>query len=44
MSKPSKPSARKTTPTRGRADLSRLRRATEAEITRTSPPAPDMRP
>ena len=39
MSKPSKPSARKTTPTRGRADLSRLRRVTEAEITRTSPPA-----
>ena len=39
MSKPSKPSTRKTTPTRGRADLSRLRRMTEAEITRTSPPA-----
>ncbi len=39
MSKPSKPSTRKTTPTRGRADLSRLRRMTEAEIARTSPPA-----
>ena len=39
MPKPSKPSARKTMPTRGRADLSRLRRVTEAEITRTSPPA-----
>lgn len=39
MPKPSKPSARKTTPTRGRADLSRLRRASESEITRTSPPA-----
>ena len=39
MPKPSKPSARKTTPTRGRADLSRLLRVTESEITRTSPPA-----
>jgi len=39
MPKPSKPSARKTTPTRGRADLSRLRRVTESEIARTSPPA-----
>ncbi|HYW32597.1 MAG TPA: BrnA antitoxin family protein, partial [Gemmatimonas sp.] len=26
------------TPTKGRADLARLRRASEAEITRTSPP------
>ena len=39
MPKPSKPSTRKTTPTRGRADLRRLRRVTESEITRTSPPA-----
>jgi uncharacterized protein (DUF4415 family) len=43
MSKLSQPSTRKTTPTRGRADLSRLRRATDSEITRTSPPAlPDL--
>ncbi len=38
MPKSSKPSARKTTPSRGRADLARLRRVTEAEISRTSPP------
>lgn len=37
MPKPSKPSARKTTPTRGRADLARLRRVTDTEIRRTSP-------
>ena len=37
MPKPLKPSARKTTPTKGRADLARLRRGTEAEIRRTSP-------
>lgn len=38
MPKPLKPSARKKSPTKGRADLSRLRRVTEAEIDRTSPP------
>ncbi len=38
MPTPSKPSARKTTPTQGRADLARLRRMTDAEIARTSPP------
>ena len=37
MPKPSKPSARKTNPTKGRADLARLRRVTDAEIQRTSP-------
>ena len=37
MPKPSKPPARKTSPTKGRADLARLRRVTEAEIQRTSP-------
>ena len=37
MPKPSKPSARKASPTKGRADLARLRRVTEAEIQRTSP-------
>ena len=37
MPKPPKPSVRKTTPTKGRADLARLRRVTEAEIRRTSP-------
>ncbi|MEP7384708.1 MAG: BrnA antitoxin family protein, partial [Gemmatimonadota bacterium] len=31
------PSARKSTPTQGRADLARLRRVTDAEIARTSP-------
>lgn len=38
MPKASKPSARKTTSTQGRADLARLRRLSEAEIARTSPP------
>ena len=38
MPKPSKPLARTTTPTQGRADLARLRRVTEREINRTSPP------
>src|SRR5665647_3614716 len=38
MPKPSKPPSRKTTPTRGRADLARLRRMTDREIARTSPP------
>ena len=38
MPKPSKPASRKTTPTRGRADLARLRRMTDREIERTSPP------
>ncbi len=37
MPKPSKPAVRKTSPTKGRADLSRLRRMTDAEIARTSP-------
>lgn len=37
MPKASKPPARKTTPTQGRADLARLRRVTDAEIVRTSP-------
>lgn len=37
MPKVSKPSARKTTPTQGRADLARLRRLSDAEIERTSP-------
>ena len=38
MPKLSKPSARKTTPTQGRADLARLRRMSDQEIERTSPP------
>lgn len=38
MPKASKPSARKMTPTQGRADLARLRRQSDAEIARTSPP------
>ncbi len=38
MPKPLKPSARKARPTKGRADLSRLRRVTDAEIERTAPP------
>ena len=38
MPKPSKPPTRPTTPTKGRADLARLRRVTEREINRTSPP------
>ena len=38
MPKPSKPPSRKTTPTKGHADLARLRRVTEREIDRTSPP------
>jgi uncharacterized protein (DUF4415 family) len=41
MPKPLKPSARRATakiPTKGRADLARLRRTSEAEIARTSPP------
>ena len=37
MPKPSKLPARKVNPTKGRADLARLRRVTEAEIQRTSP-------
>jgi len=37
MPKASKPSIRKTSPTQGRADLARLRRLSDAEITRTSP-------
>jgi len=37
MPKPSKPSARKASPTQGRAHLSRLRRVSEAEIARRSP-------
>lgn len=37
MPKASKPSARKMTPTQGRADLARLRRQSDAEIARTSP-------
>ncbi len=36
MPKASKPSARTSTPTQGRADLARLRRVTDAEISRTS--------
>ena len=42
MPKPSAKPVRRTastkTPTKGRADLARLRRTSEAEITRTSPP------
>ena len=38
MPKRSKPPSRKTTPTKGRADLVRLRRMTDREIDRTSPP------
>lgn len=38
MPKASKQSARKETPTRGRASLARLRRPTDAETARTSPP------
>jgi uncharacterized protein (DUF4415 family) len=38
MPKPSPRSARPKTPSRGRADLARLRRMTEEEIQRTSPP------
>lgn len=38
MPKPSKPPSLKTRPTRGRADLARLRRVTEREIERSSPP------
>ena len=34
---PRKAAARPITPTQGRADLARLRRTTDAEITRTSP-------
>lgn len=37
MPKASKPTVRPTTPTRGRADLARLRRMSDAEIARTSP-------
>lgn len=37
MPKVSKPSARKVTPTQGRADLARLRRLSDAEIARTAP-------
>lgn len=37
MPKVSKPSARKTTPTQGRADLARLRRLSDREIASTSP-------
>ena len=38
MPKPSKPPSRTRTPTKGRADLARLRRMTDREIDRTSPP------
>lgn len=38
MSKRSAKSTRKEAPTRGRADLARLRRVRESEIERTSPP------
>ena len=38
MPKPSKPASRKATPSRGRANLARLRRVSDAEIARTSPP------
>jgi len=37
MPKPSKLATRKTSPSKGRADLARLRRMTDAEIERTSP-------
>lgn len=37
MPKASKPAARKTSPSKGRADLARIRRVTDAEIQRTSP-------
>lgn len=37
MPKVSKPSARKGTPTKGRADVARLRRLSDAEIVRTAP-------
>ena len=37
MPKPSKPASRQTTPSRGRANLARLRRVSDAEIARTSP-------
>ena len=38
MPKLSKPSANRATPTQGRADLARLRRVSDREIERTSPP------
>ena len=38
MPKPLKHSPRKKSPTKGRADLARLRRVTDTEIERTSPP------
>lgn len=37
MPKVSKPSARNGTPTKGRADVARLRRLSDAEIVRTAP-------
>jgi uncharacterized protein (DUF4415 family) len=37
MPKPSKTAARQTSPSRGRADLARLRRVSEAKIADTSP-------
>lgn len=37
MPKPSKPVARQTSPSRGRADFARLRRQSETEIAETSP-------
>ena len=37
MPKPSKPASRKAVPSRGRANLARLRRVSDAEISRTSP-------
>ena len=39
MPKPSKPASRKASPTKGRANLARLRRVSDAEIARTSPAA-----
>lgn len=37
MPKPSKPAARQTSPSKGRADLERLRRMGEEEVAETSP-------
>ena len=37
MPKPSKPAARQTSPSKGRADLARLRRMSEEEVAETSP-------
>jgi uncharacterized protein (DUF4415 family) len=38
MPKPSRPAVQTKRPSRGRADLARLRNTTDAEIARTSPP------